>query len=178
MLKEHPNRKIHAHHIVLKNKEGRDRAEQYSIQKLMPKLLKIRHFTYSESFRDDTRAIGFSFDMPIVCFEAGVQMKGLREHPDAGEVTAWTIGTTIEEAHNWKRWDIIKGAIAAGYWSPDYATPPPFELQPMVPKGQEMVYLKELNLLDDCWYCRTPTPHGVCNQCKTCEEVKLAMGEL
>jgi len=104
--------------------------------------------------------------MAIVCFEAGVISRALEVSgvkPDK-----WTIGTHLAEGHNYERWEVIKHACNAGSWPQKCAE---FELQPMVSKKEEMVYLHYLGLLSDCWYCRSPIEDKPCGKCKTCLEV-------
>jgi hypothetical protein len=48
----------------------------------------------------------------------------------------------------------------------------------MATKREEMNYLKSLDMLESCWYCRTPVKvmsdsvYVACGKCKTCEEIK------
>jgi 7-cyano-7-deazaguanine synthase in queuosine biosynthesis len=167
--------KIHAHHIVLNNIERRSKAESQAISKLMPKLHRIRPFTFTENLIDDSRMPTMVYDMARVCFEAGAVSKGFYHHPNQIIFDKWTIGTHEAEGHNWERWEVIKHATKAAEWSKGREKFIEFELQPMVSKRAEMMYLKEFGILDDCWYCRTPRDGKPCNQCKTCDEVKGAL---
>lgn len=175
LLKEHDGR-IHAHHICLVNKEGRQRAEENAIRRLMPKLQNIRQFSYTENLIDDSRLFQIPYDMARVCFEAGVVARGFSQCTDL-IFDRWTIGTHKGEGHWQSRWNVISKGTEAAYWyREDGMIPPPkFELMPMVSKKEEMLYLKELGLLDDCWYCRTPVRMEPCGKCKTCIEVEEAL---
>jgi 7-cyano-7-deazaguanine synthase in queuosine biosynthesis len=51
---------------------------------------------------------------------------------------------------------------------------PAFEMGKVVTKKEEMIYLDDLGLLADCWYCRTPRAGRPCGRCGTCEDVKAA----
>lgn len=171
LLKDTPH-KIHAHHIYIKNYEKREEHEQRAVETLLPKLQEIRPFTFSETMKDYSRLPGTPYDMAVVCFEAGVLFKIFDTDRNLTPFKKWTIGTHEKEGHWQTRWDVIIQGAKAAAWPKDCAE---FELQPMVSKLEEMKYLHELNLLKDCWYCRTPTPQGVCGKCKTCEEVLVAI---
>lgn len=173
---------VYLHHIYLQNVENRARHEAKAIKALGDKLNKIRPFKFTHNTIDDSYMPTMVYDMARVCFEAGAVSKGWY-HYNGTILHKWTIGTHEAEGHNWDRWEVIKHATrAAEYTDPRHLHPSEkprtefieFELLPMVSKKQEMQYLKELNLLDDCWYCRTPT-EGPCGVCKTCEEVKQAL---
>ena len=168
LLKE-TNHNIHAHHIHICNRERRNQHEERAINALVPKLKGIRDFTLSASAIDHRQYLHIPLDMAIVCFEAGAIAREHINRADKLKFDKWTIGTHKAEGHNHERWEVIKHATAAACWP---NKPPEFELQPFETKGQEMVYLKELGLLNDCWFCRTPIGVHSCGMCKTCIEVK------
>lgn len=177
MLKE-TEHNIFAHHIYLKNCEGREVAEAWAIKALGDKLNKIRPFKFTSNSIDDSRMPTIVYDMARVCFEAGAVSKAFYHRPKPIKLDKWTIGTHEKEGHNWERWEFIKHATVAAEWTKGRTEFIEFELPEMVSKKEEMRYLKELNLLDDCWYCRTPVPdfktktYKICGICKTCIEVK------
>tara|TARA_R110000868_G_scaffold75179_4_gene217158 strand:- start:1427 stop:2008 length:582 start_codon:yes stop_codon:yes gene_type:complete len=177
MLRE-TNHNIFAHHIYLKNVERRDVAEAWAIQKLGDKLNKIRPFKFTFNHIDDSQMPTMVYDMARVCFEAGAVSKAIYHSPMALNIDKWTIGTHEKEGHNWERWEFIKHATRAAEWTKGRERFIEFELPEMVTKKEEMRYLKEYGLLDDCWYCRTPIPdvelkiYKPCGVCKTCHEVK------
>jgi hypothetical protein len=168
---------IHAHHIYLVNHEQRHVAENKAIKNLLPKLKEIRDFTFSESMIDHSKLPLYPFDMAIVCSEAGVVMRAHKIHQDLTAFDRWTIGTHLSEGHWEERFSVILGCTRGMYWGPSFGEPPPFELQPMVTKYEEMNYLGNINLLQDCWYCRTPRGKDVCGACKSCAEVSKTMIE-
>lgn len=182
---------VYLHHIYLQNVENRARHEAKAIKALGDKLNKIRPFKFTHNTIDDSYMPTMVYDMARVCFEAGAVSKGWY-HYNGTILHKWTIGTHDTDGpsppdgpigHNWTRWSVIKHATrAAEYTDPRHLHPSEkpreqfieFELLPVVSKKEEIRYLKELNLLDDCWYCRTPK-EGPCGVCKTCEEVKQAL---
>jgi len=177
LLKE-TNHNIFAHHICLHNFERRGNAEVKALKELMPKLQAIRPFTYTENLIDDSRMPTMVYDMARVCFEAGAVSKAFYHYPVPVKLDKWTIGTHEAEGHWYERWEFIKHATRAAEWSPGREEYIDFELQPMVTKREEMDYLKSLDMLDSCWYCRTPTyimadkVYIACGKCKTCKEVE------
>lgn len=179
MLKE-TDHNIFAHHIELKNCERRDLTERNSVLKLHEKLTKIRPFQFSVNFIDDSKMPTIVYDMARVCFEAGAVSKGFYHYTNQVVLDKWTIGTHKDEGHNWERWEVIKHATRAAEWTKGREKFIEFELPEMVSKKEEMDYLQSLDLLDDCWFCRTP--HYIvdkhvyvsCGKCKTCIEVKKA----
>jgi 7-cyano-7-deazaguanine synthase in queuosine biosynthesis len=177
MLKETDNN-IFTHHICLHNFERRGDAEVQALKKLMPKLQAIRPFMYTENLIDDSRMPTMVYDMARVCFEAGAVSKAFYHYPKQVKLDRWTIGTHEAEGHNWERWEFIGPATRAAEWTKGRTEWIEFELPEMVNKKEEMRYLKELGLLDECWYCRTPIPdvelktYKTCGKCKTCYEVK------
>ena len=166
---------VHAHHIYLVNHEGRHVEENNAIKKLMTKLKEIRDFSFSESMIDNSRLPNpGSFDMAEVCMRAGVAVKSL--YLGGWEADRWVIGTTLEENHNWTRWEWIYPLFLGAKWSPNNKIPKTeWELMPMVPKHEEMQYLDSFGLLEDTWYCRRPVKGNVCGACKTCAEVRYAI---
>jgi 7-cyano-7-deazaguanine synthase in queuosine biosynthesis len=178
------NNNVFAHHIYLKNCEGRDVAEAWAVKSIGDKLSKIRPFTFTSNHIDDTRMPTLVYDMARTCFEAGAVSKAFYHSPMMIDIDKWTIGTHSDEGHNWERWEFIGPATKAAEWSPGRTKFMEFELPPMVTKREEMDFLAKHDLLDDCWYCRTPIKiiaeqtHISCGKCKTCVEVKKAKGEL
>jgi len=158
---------VHAHHIEIINGEGiRHLGEIEACNALLPKLQAIKPFKFTCSSVNHMAHTNYPFDMAVVCFEAGVVS---RSH----KFDKWTIGTHEAEGHWIERWKVIEPAATAACWP----TPmPEFELMPLVSKKEEMRYLDELDLLGDCWYCRSPAEVDgeliECNRCKTCHEVK------
>lgn len=182
-------KKVFAHHIFLKNVESRHAAEARAISGLKDKLTKIRPFNYTWNLIDDSAMPTMVYDMARVCFEAGAVYKGFYFYPQAPiRIAEWTIGTHKKEGHNWKRWEFIKHATKAAYWTdPDligHEMPDiEFKLPEMATKREEIEYLKAHGLFEDCWFCRWPTYSEVdkkfveCKECPTCNEVKLALEE-
>lgn len=157
---------VHAHHIEIINREGsRHLCEIQACKDLIPKLQAIKNFTFTRSIVDHTAHENYPFDMAVVCFEAGVVS---RSH----KFEKWTIGTHKDEGHWIERWKVIEPAARAACWPNDM---PEFELLPLVSKKQEMQFLDELEILGDCWYCRSPVQGAEfveCATCKTCIEVR------
>lgn len=175
MLKE-TSHKVFAHHIDLNNCEGRGIAERIAVQALAKKMQEIRPFHITVNMIDDSRMPTIVYDMARVCFEAGAVSKGYYHHPiNPITLDKWTIGTHQAEGHNWERWEVIKHATRAAEWTAGRKDWIEFELPEMVSKKEEIMYLKEYGLFDDCWYCRTPMNGRPCNRCKTCAEVKEAL---
>lgn len=172
MLKE-TDHEIHAHHIHLVNKENRAKAESDAVNILLKKLNNIRSFDFSQSLINYPEYSNVPYDMASVCFEAGAIQKEHYYNPNKKPFDKWTIGTHEDEGHWQERWNIIHPCTKAACWP---ETEPEFVLQPMIKKHEEMKYLHDLNLLDNCWYCRYPSysangKPATCNQCKTCQEV-------
>lgn len=164
---------IFSHHIHFVNQEKRHDSELQAIINLIPLLRKIREFHYTDSA---VRLPGLPFDMAVVNFIAGLEMRRLRLEKGI-IIDWWGIGTCLEEGHDEIRFQVLLGGNKAAYWTrlPDVQIPPPFKLHDLVTKRAEMEYLKQLGMLESCWYCRTPTINGkVCKKCKTCEEVAKA----
>lgn len=175
-LLEESSDAIFAHHIHLVNKEKRHISEHKSILSLVPKLREIRDFHYSESVVQHLYPTGLPYDMAVVCFEAGVIMKSIR----MGEryiIDQWMIGTHESEGHWQERFDILLGGTKAAHWDkdPKFYEPPPFKLHDLVSKKEEIQYLKDLDIYDHCWFCRTPVNGMSCGSCNTCVEVKSAL---
>lgn len=168
LLKE-TTHEIHAHHIHFVNFEGRGKYEMEAINKLTPKLKAIRGFELSECMIDYRQFREVPFDMAVACFQAGAVQKNLAWQKKPCD--KWTIGTHKAEGHDWKRWEVIKHATAAGAYP---VKEPEFELQEFVSKLEEMDYLNSQDLLVDCWFCRRPREGLVCGECHTCQEVKGA----
>lgn len=166
---------IFAHHIELKNVEGRDIAERNAVLKLIPKLKQIRDFKLTANFIDDSKMPTIVYDMARVCFEAGAVSKAFYHYSEPVILDEWTIGTHKDEGHWQERWDIISHATRAAEWSPERKTYMKFFLGELVTKTEEIEYLSNLGLLFDTWFCRTPTKNGCCNKCKTCIEVSQAL---
>ena len=166
---------IFAHHIHLVNKEKRHVEETKAIIALIPLLRKFREFHYTESVVDHSRLPGFPYDMPVVCFEAGVTMKAWRMR--GVFIDEWGIGTNLEEGHWQKRWDVIIHGTKAAYWDDieRFNDPPPFKLHDLASKYEEMDFLASHGLLKDCWYCRTPINGFECGNCKSCKEINNAV---
>ena len=175
---------IFAHHISLVNCERRARAEEVAINKLCQKLSKIRDFKLTRNLIDDSKMPTIVYDMARVCFEVGAVSKAFCHHTIPIYLDKWTIGTNKEEGHWQERWDIIEPAVRAAEWSPGRDRFIKFELQDLVTKREEMDYLAKHDLLEDCWYCRTPVKiisdsvYTPCGKCKTCEEVNKAKEEM
>lgn len=171
LLKE-TDMKIFAHHIYLKNIENRQAKEAEAIEKLIKKLGAIRKFNFTWNWIDDTVMPTMVYDMARVCFEAGAVSKAFYHYKKPFIIDKWTIGTNKEEGHWQERWDVITSATRAAEWSPGRKDYIRFELQPMVPRAEEMKYLDSLSLLQDCWYCRRPKEGKPCSVCPTCLEVE------
>src|SRR4029453_1849038 len=71
LLKE-TDYQVHAHHVHLVNREGRDKMERAACLALRSKLKVLRAFAYTESSIDHSHHDRIPFDMAIVAFEAGV----------------------------------------------------------------------------------------------------------
>jgi hypothetical protein len=165
---------IHAHHVHLVNSEGRAEAERIACRALKPKLRALRDFTYSESRIDHRPHRHIPFDMAVVAFEAGVVARAANGR-GAEPFTHWTIGTHKAEGHYQRRFDLYEPMVNAVCFPQDY---PAFDMGKVVTKQEEMTYLDDLGLLDDCWYCRTPRAGKPCRTCGTCAEVKQARPSL
>jgi hypothetical protein len=161
---------VHAHHVHIVNREGRSKAEHLACVALRPKLKAIRRFAYTESRIDHRQHDKIPFDMAIVAFEAGVAARS-GEGRSSEPFTHWTIGTHKAEGHYQRRFDLYEPMVNAVCFPSDY---PAFEMGKVVTKKEEMIYLDELGLLADCWYCRTPRAGRPCGRCGTCENVKVA----
>ena len=183
MLLETENN-IFAHHVSLVNCENRARAEEEAVNKLCKKLSKIRDFKLTRNLIDDSKMPTIVYDMARVCFEAGSVSKAWYHYDFPITLDEWTIGTHKAEGHWQERWDIIEPAVRAAEWSPNRERPIKFKLHDLVTKQEEMSYLAKHDLLDDCWYCRTPVKiigdsvYTPCGKCKTCEEVNKAKKEM
>lgn len=187
LLKE-TDHDIHLHKCHIVNQEGRVQKELEAVQALIPKLQTIRPFTFDESSFDQRQFVRVSSDVAVSCFAMGGCQSNLsyihdprpiikrREEPNVPPIPhldLWTIGTHKAEGHDQERWKIIRRAVDAGAHP---VKAPKFFLLPLVSKREEMRYLDELGLLEDCWFCRTPTPHGnECGRCRTCKEVEQAV---
>lgn len=167
LLKE-TTEKIHVHHVYINNREGRVILEAEAIKKLFPKLQAIRTFTFSESTVDHRQYSHIPYDMAVVCFEAGACARDHTFVEGKERITHWTIGTHQSEGHWQRRFDAIE-PIVGGVCFPHDA--PKFDLGRMPPKGEEIEYLRALNLFDDCFYCRMPVDGKACGKCPTCKEV-------
>ncbi len=159
---------IHLHHIHFINHEGRAESERIVNREILPLLMEIRPFTYSESIIDHRQHKRIPFDMCVVAFEAGVCARGMIDDKEEPYFTHWTIGTCSEEGHNYERfafYDPIPTAVCWPYKAPV------FELGSIITKEEEKQYLKELGI-DMTISCRNPINNKECGVCNKCQYYK------
>lgn len=163
-------------HTYLKTFENRQDAEMKAIQALTPKMLDVRNFIPWKIGHDYSDPPTLIYDMPVFCADAGAIAKTFRLNKNLKRIDRWTIGTNAEESHWQTRWDVIVKAANAFAWELDA---PQFEfLFPLVSRAEEIRYLKECGIYDDCWFCRTPINNKRCERCPTCHEVSAALKTL
>lgn len=167
--------KIHVHHIHLVNGDRRAPLEAKACKDAIDKLFKIRIFEMSQSAIDDSRLLFIPFDMASVMLQAGKKIFEhwqLREH-GMKPFTHLTIGTCLEEGHDWKRWNeamipILKGVM---YDGDDQVPVPEFLLPEMVSKKQELADIGDIPF----WSCRRPVrdldEFKVCGKCGPCKKI-------
>ncbi len=174
---------IVAHHIHLKNREGRHNAEAAACDAII-RYLKDRHrpFHYVQSGLDRRRFDSFGLDVFSVAFEAGFLNRSFsttRGFP----IDRWTMGFCLEEREERQddpfraeRFGHILSLIEASSFPLD---PPRFFQLPLLRKKTQIERMGR-DLTDLCWTCRTPIaqPDGrftECGECKTCvlmEEIR------
>lgn len=196
LLKE-TDKNIYVHHIVLHNCEMRGNAELDAVNSLVKKIKEIRPFRFTWNVVDDRNLPSLVYDMARVAFESGAVSKawyykdffhGLKKEDwNPIELTELYIGTNAEEGHNWDRWEYLKNAIFAAEYTDQKHLPSWMEARKnfltyvphdWVTRREEMLYLKEHDILNECWFCRTPQydqkekKYKTCGVCKTCFEVR------
>ena len=164
--------KIHAHHIHLVNGEGRTEAERQAVMGAKSELEKIRQFGFSESVVDDRQLSWVPADMATVMLQAGKKIKEAHKMAEFTPFTHFTIGTCLEEGHNWTRWVDMMNILKAVLWDATEVIPvPEFILPIMVAKAQEVIDLGDVPY----WSCRRPVKEGEgfnrCGVCKPCSDM-------
>lgn len=159
------NRKIHVHHMNLRNIERRALAESKSVQRIVEYMKNYGHFVYSESTHEyPVFNKRFLFDSDLVSFMAGnICMAtpwikevalGLTASDQGGQ-----INERIDRAN--KMFNLFCSAQKV------------YPIRDMTKKQVYEMLPKELRNLT--WSCRTPVYHdrvpSACGKCQTCVEV-------
>lgn len=171
---------IVAHHVHLRNREGRHRAEAEACRKIVEYCKsRFRDFQYIETALERQRHAYFGLDILSVVFEAGFVHKSFQAI--AGyPVDRWTLGFCTEERlerredpDRVERFGHIMNLMHGACYPLD---PPRFFQLPVLSKAAQIDYLGP-TLTAMCWTCRRPVPKSTggfaeCGKCKTCLVMK------
>ena len=184
---QYKNYKIFAHHIDMRNKEGRSNSEEIAVQKIIVELCKMGYqdrFTYTESsfdytFLDRESFPGFVKDAFVVSFIAGMMCNGNRfiDYVVTGRTKSddnplRRPNTAIRSRIN-KSNDIFYNMLPDRKIKP---RKPTFKIVVGEMEKQEIWDMLPENIRELAAYCRFPQlKDGVfhdCNKCQTCKAME------
>lgn len=166
-----------AHHVHIKNYEGRHEAEAEAVSKIVEYCRKeYRDFDYSESTVDRRGMDYVGFDYITCCAEAGIAAVNYEKRTKR-QVHSLVFGTCEEERTTDLAFDMAKGkmgvmTLTAAAWP---KVPPQMISPHRLPKKHYIEYMGP-ELAAMCWYCRRPvrteTGFKECETCRTCNYVQ------
>lgn len=168
-LKEHPQEKLLLHHCSLRTHEMRWGKEDEAVKKVLAYFNDkgLTNYEYIETTLDIQKIRPKMWDSSLLATMTAFIM---RAYPDI----KFLLNNTPKDEHirlsggaltqMFQRASIIRNAI----------TQQPIKIIPVLDHMMKSEIIKDMpeELLDLCWYCRTPKGDDVCGSCHTCLQVK------
>jgi hypothetical protein len=161
---------VHVHHVSLRSRSGRWKAEDAAMSRILPYMRDVREFGYSQSVYD-VRKQGKAYDVTLVSRECAAACKRLNLVPAVyargGAAHDETCsGIEFRRAKAKEAW--LKA------WAPKQAPPTVFPVQHKT--RAELWHMLPEKIRKHVWSCRKPQfdmkaeAYWPCGKCRTCRE--------
>ena len=167
--------KVLAHHIRLRNREGREQVEYKATQRVLQHFRSkgySRQIKYHETGFDYGTINYVAYDLYIWSFMTAIL---LTDPNTRASTRAVVISSHLDSPfmlnpeREARRRALVRSVL--GDWEPEWV----FPIGDMTKK--QIVQAIPNDLLNLCWWCRYPRRNKPCGRCKTCKQVTEALRE-
>ena len=164
-----------AHHIRLKNWEGRQQLEYKATQDIIKHFRKegyAKQIKYHETGFDYGTLRYIAYDIHIWTFFTGIILTNpsLKKSIEGVVISSHQDSPFMRDTErDSRRRELIKSMLSG--WEPKWLYPIGHLLK------KDVVRACPKDLLDLCWWCRRPYRNKPCGRCHTCRQVKGALKE-